>query len=57
MKLSPLKSKSVVKAQSKVNKGDYMYLCDIKEFSDLNLYLDELDEVRELMHTETYLKG
>ena len=23
-----------------------MYLCDIKEFSDLNLYLDELDEVR-----------
>ena len=46
MKLSPLKSKSVVKAQPKVNWGDYLYLCDIKEFSDLNLYLDELDEVR-----------
>ncbi|KAL8147778.1 hypothetical protein AgCh_005194 [Apium graveolens] len=46
VKLSPLKSKSLVKAQSKVNKGDYLYLCDIKEFSDLNLYLDELEEVR-----------
>ncbi|KAL8114648.1 hypothetical protein AgCh_021492 [Apium graveolens] len=46
VKLSPLKSKSVVKVQPKVNKGDYLYLCDIKEFSDLNLYLDELDEVR-----------
>ena len=46
MKLSPLKSKSLVKTQSKVNKGDYMYLCDINEFSDLNLYLDELEEVR-----------
>ena len=40
VKLSPLKSKSIVKAQPKVNKGDYLYLCDIKEFSDLNLYLD-----------------
>ncbi|KAL8146162.1 hypothetical protein AgCh_004049 [Apium graveolens] len=46
VKLSPLKSKSLVQAKSKVNKGDYMYLCDIKEFSDLNLYLDELEEVR-----------
>ncbi|KAL8108799.1 hypothetical protein AgCh_025042 [Apium graveolens] len=46
VKLSPLKSKSQVKAQSKVSKEDYLYLCDIKEFSDLNLYLDELDEVR-----------
>ena len=25
-----------------------MYFCDIKEFSDLNLYLDELDEVRSI---------
>ncbi|KAL8089554.1 hypothetical protein AgCh_039139 [Apium graveolens] len=44
VKLSPLKSKSLVKAQSKANKGDYLYLCDIKEFSYLNLYLDDLDE-------------
>ncbi|KAL8148108.1 hypothetical protein AgCh_005451 [Apium graveolens] len=30
VKLSPLKSKLVVKAQPKVNKGDFLYLCDIK---------------------------
>ncbi|KAL8098546.1 hypothetical protein AgCh_031358 [Apium graveolens] len=46
VKPSTLRSKSLTKAQPKVNKGDIMYICDIKEFSDLNLYLDELEEVR-----------
>ena len=35
-----LKSKTLVKSQSTVNKGDTLYICDIKEFSDINLYLD-----------------
>ena len=46
VKPSTLRSKSLTKAQTKVNKGDIMYICDIKEFSDLNLYLDELEELR-----------
>ena len=46
VKPSTLRSKSLTKAQTEVNKGDIMYICDIKEFSDLNLYLDELEEVR-----------
>ncbi|KAL8100349.1 hypothetical protein AgCh_032558 [Apium graveolens] len=46
VKPSTLRSKSLTKAQTKVNKGDIMYIRDIKEFSDLNLYLDELEEVR-----------
>ena len=29
-----------------VNKNDQLYICDIKEYSDIELYLDELDEVR-----------
>ena len=29
-----------------VNKGDQLFICDIKEFSYINLYLDELEEVR-----------
>ena len=41
-----LKSKTLVKSISTVNKGDMLYICDIKEFSDINLYLDELEEVR-----------
>ena len=45
VKPSTLRSKSLTKAQTKVNKGDIMYICDIKEFSDLKLYLDELEEV------------
>ncbi|KAL8154666.1 hypothetical protein AgCh_000134 [Apium graveolens] len=43
---STLRSKSLTKAQTKVNKGDIMYICDIKEFLYLNLYLDELEEIR-----------
>lgn len=46
VKPSTLRSKSITKAQTKVNKGDIMYICDIKEFSDLNLYPNELEEVR-----------
>ncbi|KAL8092892.1 hypothetical protein AgCh_034950 [Apium graveolens] len=46
VKPSTLRSKPLTKAQTKVNKGDIMYICDIKEFSDLNLYVDELEEVR-----------
>ena len=41
-----LQFKSVSKPKPTVNKDDLMYICDIKEFSDINLYLDELDEVR-----------
>ena len=43
-----LKSKALTKSQPTVNKRDLMYMCDIKEFSDLNLYLDELEEVRRI---------
>ncbi|KAL8146501.1 hypothetical protein AgCh_004288 [Apium graveolens] len=41
-----LQSKQVAKPNPNVNKGDQLYICDIKEFSDINLYLDELEEVR-----------
>ncbi|KAL8091399.1 hypothetical protein AgCh_033854 [Apium graveolens] len=41
-----LKSKALTKSQPTVNKRDLMYICDIKEFSDLNLYLNELEKVR-----------
>ena len=41
-----LRSKTLTKSQSTVNKGDLLYICDIKKFSDINLYLDELEEVR-----------
>ncbi|KAL8155012.1 hypothetical protein AgCh_000400 [Apium graveolens] len=41
-----LRSKTLSKSQSTVNKGDLLYICDIKEFSDINLYLDELEEIR-----------
>ena len=38
--------KNISKPKPTVNKDDMMYICDIKEFTDINLYLDELDEVR-----------
>ena len=41
-----LKSKTLVKSKSIVNKGDMLYICDIKEFSDINLYLIDFKEVR-----------
>lgn len=40
------RSKALTKAQPTVNKGDILYICDIKEFSEINLYMDELKEVR-----------
>ncbi|KAL8133843.1 hypothetical protein AgCh_009056 [Apium graveolens] len=46
VKLLTLRSKSITEAQTKVNKGDIMYICNIKEFSYLNLYLNKLEEVR-----------
>ena len=46
MKHVSLRSKALTKSQPIVNKRDLMYIYDIKEFSDLNLYLDELEEVR-----------
>ncbi|KAL8088030.1 hypothetical protein AgCh_037971 [Apium graveolens] len=46
MKLVTLRSKTLTKSQSTVNKGKLLYICDIKELSDINLYLDELEEVR-----------
>ncbi|KAL8124021.1 hypothetical protein AgCh_011867 [Apium graveolens] len=41
-----IKSKASSKPKPTVNKGDQQFIYDIKEFSDINLYLDELDEVR-----------
>ena len=41
-----LQSKSVAKPKPIINKGDQLFICDIKEFSDINLYLEEIDEVR-----------
>ncbi|KAL8103767.1 hypothetical protein AgCh_028099 [Apium graveolens] len=41
-----LRTKTLAKTQTTVNKGDLLYICDIKEFSKINLYLDELEEVR-----------
>ncbi|KAL8112553.1 hypothetical protein AgCh_020031 [Apium graveolens] len=39
-----LKTKTLTKAQPTVNKGDLLYICDIKEFPYINLYMDELEE-------------
>ena len=46
MKPVTFRSKTLTKSQPTVNKGDLLYICDIKEFSEINLYLDELEEVR-----------
>ncbi|KAL8134025.1 hypothetical protein AgCh_009196 [Apium graveolens] len=40
------RTKALTKARPTVNKGDFLYICDIKEFSEINLYMDELEEVR-----------
>ncbi|KAL8092156.1 hypothetical protein AgCh_034450 [Apium graveolens] len=47
-KVNPLilRSKTPIKSKSTVNRGDMLYICDIREFSDINLYLDKLEEVR-----------
>ena len=34
------------KPKPQASKDDYVHICDIKEFSDIELYLDELEEVR-----------
>ena len=40
-------SKPISKPQKPtVNKYDQVHICDIKEFSDIELFLDEIDEVR-----------
>ncbi|KAL8148041.1 hypothetical protein AgCh_005398 [Apium graveolens] len=41
-----LQSKLVAKPKPIVNKPDQLFICDIKEFSDINLYIEEIDEVR-----------
>ncbi|KAL8124235.1 hypothetical protein AgCh_012030 [Apium graveolens] len=43
-----LESKALVKPKLTINKGDQLFICDIKEFSDINLYLDELEEARSI---------
>ena len=40
--------KNISKPKPTIKKDDYVYICDIKEFSDINLYLDELEEVRDI---------
>ena len=34
------------KSKPQNSKDDYVHICDIKEFSDIELYLDELEDVR-----------
>ena len=34
------------KPKSPISKDDYVHICDIKEISDIELYLDELEDVR-----------
>ncbi|KAL8107131.1 hypothetical protein AgCh_023793 [Apium graveolens] len=41
-----LQSKLVAKPKPIVNKGDQLFICDIKEFSNINLYLEEINDVK-----------
>ncbi|KAL8132983.1 hypothetical protein AgCh_008448 [Apium graveolens] len=41
-----LQSKSLTTPKPTVNKGDQLFIYEIKEFLDINLYLEEIDEVR-----------
>ncbi|KAL8090706.1 hypothetical protein AgCh_039955 [Apium graveolens] len=36
------------KPKTQTSKDDYIHICDIKEFSDIELYLDELEDVRRI---------
>lgn len=41
-----LKLKSLPKPKPQPTKDDHVHICDIKEFSEIDLFLDELEEVR-----------
>ncbi|XP_074356097.1 uncharacterized protein LOC141695778 [Apium graveolens] len=56
VKSNPLQHKVISKPKTKVNKDDQLFIYDIKEFSDLNLYLDELDEVSGIVVNTKLLK-